>query len=184
MTVYQKDTTELNISACDSFAFRGDVFNESPYAYDLSNAFGCDSVVLLHLTIHPSVQAFLGITTCVQYEWLGNVYTESGIYADTLKTVYGCDSIITPDLTILPGMPTTDTIELMACDSVVVNGLVYYQDGTYLQTLTNGFGCDSLLTIVVDVLQPSDSYLVAEACQSYVLMGRILFQRYLHPDPG
>ena len=48
---------------------------------------------------------------------------------------------------------------------------VYYQDGTYLQTLTNGFGCDSLLTIVVDVLQPSDSYLVAEACQSYVFNG-------------
>ena len=42
---------------------------------------------------------------------------------------------------------TNDSVSVTGVDSVVVNGQVYTQTGTYTQTLTNAAGCDSILTI-------------------------------------
>src|SRR3989338_6367119 len=36
-------------------------------------------------------------------------------------------------------------------DNVFVNGTTYYQDGIYTQTLTSAEGCDSVLTVTVDL---------------------------------
>lgn len=44
-------------------------------------------------------------TTCVEYNFNGNILTNSGIYIDTLLSYYGCDSIVELDLTII----TVDT---------------------------------------------------------------------------
>lgn len=43
--------------------------------------------------------------------------------------------------------PSSATLTLEACDSLVLNGQTYLSSGTYLQTLTNTLGCDSLLTV-------------------------------------
>ncbi|MBK7223576.1 MAG: hypothetical protein IPH94_20420 [Saprospiraceae bacterium] len=177
LTVYQKDTTELNIAACDSFTYLSEVLHDSgTYVFDLVNAFGCDSTIVLNLTLNNSITSNLAISTCVEFSWRGNLYTESGIYADTLVTSTGCDSIIVLDLTIIPGTPTYDTLQIKGCDSVVVNSLVYFQSGSYEQLLTNGFGCDSILTIEVEIAQPSSSTVTAEVCQSYILNGIEYFE--------
>ena len=61
---------------------------------------GCDSLVLLDLTINYSDTTTTQITACDSYTWLGNTYTLSGIYDSLFQTIEGCDSLVLLDLTI------------------------------------------------------------------------------------
>jgi hypothetical protein len=48
-------------------------------------------------------------------------------------------------------LATTGTTSVSGLDSVTVNGVTYYQDGVFTQSLTNAQGCDSVLTITVSL---------------------------------
>ena len=87
------------------------------------------------------------ITSCNSYTWTdGITYTASNTTAkDTFVNTAGCDSIITLNLTILKS--TFDTLNLIACDSVISpTNKVYRSSGTYNDTLVNAAGCDSIIT--------------------------------------
>lgn len=46
---------------------------------------------------------------------------------------------------------TSGLLNQVGCDSISVNGQTFATSGTYLQTLVNADGCDSLLTLVVTI---------------------------------
>src|SRR5688500_15379051 len=68
--------------------------------------------------------------------------------------------------------PLTETIDTLIVqgDVLVINSEEYTEAGTYLQFLTNSFGCDSILTINVKVLQ-SIVYYSLNACLSFLENG-------------
>ena len=71
------------------------------YHDTLQTAAGCDSVLILDLTINSSYTAPIDtLIACDSLVWQGTTYTTSGIYYDSLQTVSGCDSILILDLTI------------------------------------------------------------------------------------
>ena len=70
------------------------------YTNTFTDVNGCDSIVVLDLTIYPSISTSLSDTACDSYTWDGVVYTSSGQYTNTYSNVNGCDSIITLDLLI------------------------------------------------------------------------------------
>jgi hypothetical protein len=59
---------------------------------------------------------------------------------------YGWDTV-----NVVVNDVTNGTTSATGVDSVVVNGQVYTQTGTYTQTLTNAAGCDSILTVSVEL---------------------------------
>ena len=61
---------------------------------------GCDSLVVLDLTINNSDTTTSVVSSCDSYSWLGTIYTSSGIYDSLFTTVDGCDSLVVLDLTI------------------------------------------------------------------------------------
>ena len=62
---------------------------------------GCDSVLVLDLTINNSYEAAIEtVVACDSAIWQGAVYTASGLYCDGLQTTSGCDSVLVLDLTI------------------------------------------------------------------------------------
>ena len=73
----------------------------------------------------------------------------SGLFYVTVSNTCGTalDSIRT-----FLGKKTSDTIEFLECEPFSLNGITYSSSGTYLQTLVNGSGCDSLLTIRAQIL--------------------------------
>jgi uncharacterized delta-60 repeat protein len=154
LTIFPNVNSTETIETCDSFTWstNGQTYNNSgQYQMTLQTINGCDSLVLLDLTVHMSSQTSETINTCDQYIWPVNnmTYTSSGTYQETYTSQFGCDSIVSLDLTI--NNSEAETINLNGLDSVEVNGTFYDQDGTYFQYLTSSAGCDSTLTIIVNL---------------------------------
>jgi hypothetical protein len=69
--------------------------------------------------------------------------------------------------------PTSFTINTAACDNYTINGQTYTASGSYIQTLINDAGCDSLLTLNLTI--NNNSYTVNETvCNSYIFDGNTL----------
>ena len=93
-------------------------------------------------------------------------WTTSGTYNDTIANSLSCDSVISINLTILNSSLGTDT--LVACDSLTwIDGVTYYQNNnsaTY--TLINTSGCDSVVTLNLNILHSSSGTDIITACDS------------------
>jgi hypothetical protein len=108
-------SSTIQAIACNSYfwAQTGQTYNSSgQYSDTLQNVYGCDSIILLNLTINANVQGGTTVhSACDSYTWNNQTYTQSGIYSQVLSTVNGCDSTVTLDLT-LNYSPTTPIVTL------------------------------------------------------------------------
>ena len=176
------------ISACDEYTWNGKVYTTSGiYRDTLTTVHGCDSIAELHLTIHNSFVTNLSETACDSYTWhTGDVFTKSGIYYDTLSTINGCDSIL--ELTLTVNYSTVGTEERFICfgDSITWNGMICDSTKTYVDTLANAAGCDSIaylhLTILPDVILEKDSATVCPSELPYLWRGDSLKASGLYYD--
>jgi uncharacterized delta-60 repeat protein len=64
---------------------------------------------------------------------------------------------------------TSNTISLFACDSINLNGQTYTASGNYSQTLVNAAGCDSLLSINLNLNINTSNSISPVACNYYTL---------------
>ena len=139
------------------------------YTFGLATAAGCDSTVVVDLTLHPAYDLPSSVSVCQgQTVTLpdGSTTTSSGTYVSALTTSLGCDSTITTAVTVHPlpvislGLapsycPQQTTVPLNpspAGGSLTgdhVSGLSLQHagvtPGTYdvSYTYTDGFGCTS-----------------------------------------
>ena len=163
-----QSSTTLNVTSCNPYTFNGQTYNQSgTYSYQGSTIWGCDSIILLNLTVSSSINQNIDMDACGSYSWNGQTYFSSGIYTDTFPTTAGCDSIVTINLAINP-------IESITLDSTVFgsltwNGVVYNNPGTFTQYFTSLQGCDSTVTINLII---EDAGINEE-----------LKQLYLYPNP-
>lgn len=75
----------------------------------------------------------------------GNYYHTTGIYTDTVSFSTLCDSTYTLDLFVRPAT-IEDTVQVQSCDVyTTLGGQQVTQSGFYTDTLSNQFGCDSLV---------------------------------------
>lgn len=123
--------------------------------YDtLQTVRSCDSIIALHLNVHPLYDHHDTVVICqheLPYIWKGhhgnqNIY-DAGVYYDTLQTVAGYDSTFVLDLTILPSYKTRVLFSTCAGDSIQYNNVWYKKPGIYNDTLLTREGCDSVITI-------------------------------------
>lgn len=110
---------------------------------------GCDSIVRLHLTVRDVLRSKETRYLCpdASIEIGDTTITTAGVY-DILLDAAGCDSIVT--LTVLEA--PKDSVTLRAA---IIEGQTYSEGiwrglskaGDYPITLTNRFGCDSVVTL-------------------------------------
>ena len=165
-------TTTITEDVCNSYFWPQTsqfYLTSGQYSDTLTSVNGCDSIVVLDLTIRTSSGSAQTVSVCESYLWPENgmTYTTSGTYYDTLVNAVGCDSTITLDLTI--NMPTTSSFSAAACYSYTwaENGMTYSTSGNYNDTLTNAVGCDSIITLNLTINQSTSSSLTEIACGSY-----------------
>ncbi len=125
------------------------------YSILLESYAGCDSIVNVDLTVEPIPVINLVETICEgdSVEVGSSTYFTTGIYADTLATAeLGCDSIVNLDLTVLPIL--YETIDTTICDgdNFAVGDSIFAEAGNYEVILTSSLGCDSVVTLNLEVL--------------------------------
>lgn len=104
LTINQPTEGDTNAIACESFNWYGEDLTQSgdyPHLFVNGNAAGCDSTVILHLTINHGTHNSTDTTVCDSYEWHDSTYTESGTYVFEYINETDCPSADTLHLTVV-----------------------------------------------------------------------------------
>lgn len=90
-----------------------------------------------------------------------NFYDTTGNYIDTLTSFFLCDSVIFTQLTVRP--IERITIDTAICNGQFIdfNGNLLSVQGSFLDTLTSIFGCDSIVTINL-IVNPNNATLLID----------------------
>lgn len=169
LTIGGPSASSVSATECSSYTWaqNGMTYTASgAYTDTIMNMYGCDSVITLNLTINQPTTNTVTETECTSYTWAQNgmTYTVSGMYNDTIANAAGCDSIITLDLTII--QPTTSSVSVSECSSYTwaQNGMTYTTSGMYTDTIPNGVGCDSIITLNLTINMPTSSVFTVSTC--------------------
>ena len=113
LTVYPTHERNLQTSICEGNDFNYGVFHfEAPEAgvhtqeHVFSSVHGCDSLVIMTLTVHPSYEQEITAEICEGEDYKENGFNltnlSAGTYNETLEfeTDYDCDSIVNLTLTV------------------------------------------------------------------------------------
>ena len=120
----------INATTCygTPYEFDGNfLFSEGQY-FDtvVSTASGCDSIVVLNLTVHDKYEMDIKDTICsadTPYRFGTQQLTSTGSYTEVFKTVDGCDSTVNLELLVNESLIielAADEISACADDSAVV----------------------------------------------------------------
>ncbi len=98
-----------------------------------------------------------------------NIYNTSGTYIDTLTNYLGFDSIVTTNLTVIPISTNIQNPNICQGESISVGSNIYTTPGTYIDTLINYLGCDSIITTNLTVLPLPQQFAVLQNPNNGVL---------------
>jgi len=149
-------SSSLDTTVCQGQAvLSGGKLYSAPGTYidTLSARNGCDSTVLLTLSVLPSDTTLLNVAICggESYEVGGTVFSDSGFYEITLAGQNTCDSVVLLDLSVQPLAELQLDTAICEGGSVLFAGVAVGQPGQYMDTLS-GNGCDTVLVLNLSVL--------------------------------
>ncbi len=149
----------LNKQICSNgyYNFNGKILTNSGTYFDtLTNSLGCDSINTLVLSVLPYNFNNYNQTICEgNYYNLNGIHLyNQGIYADTFTNHFGCDSIIQITLHVIK--KSYDTLYQNICigSYFPFHASLLTNSGTYNDTMLNYLGCDSIITLHLNVLSP------------------------------
>ena len=147
------DSMDIQICSGQTFFFDGIEYSESisGITATFQNANGCDSVVMMNLSVKPAPQTVdLSFEACNSYTFEGVSYSESITLYHIFRDVDSCDSIVRRVFIIINNT-AFDTIQAEICmgETFHFNGTDYTTTGKYAYTTTGDNGCDA--TIILDL---------------------------------
>ena len=127
------------------------------YSYTVLDGTKEVAIKVLNLTVYEKYSNTTNVKHCgTSYKWDvdGKTYSKSGTYTWEGKSlVTGCDS--TEILVLKLGQPNTGEETVTVCQNEPVTignrSFVATENTSFTQTLTNGSGCDSVVTYTVNV---------------------------------
>ena len=173
MSVNHVATTPLSATICsnEAYDFHGrDLTQAGTYSDTLQTINGCDSIIVLTLSVNPVYHDTINAAICE-----GSVYTENGFneseagtYTQNLQTVNDCDSIVTLNLTVNSALTSIINTEICEGTTYSENGFEQSEAGTYTQTLQTSNGCDSIVTLNLSMKPNSTTTFTATVCEGTV----------------
>ena len=170
ITVNARPQRIINQDACESFTWTdgtGLTYTQTgQIPYVKPNPSGCDSLIILNLTIHHAEEETLpAVEVCDSYTWYGTTYTQSGVYDYHTTTQWGC--LLTQYLPLTINHSDTVDFNVSACESYVWHGQNYTQSNTYTYNTTNDFGCNRLERLHLTISDRYREVIPVEDCDEY-----------------
>ena len=166
--VYEGIVKDVTICEGEEYAFAGETLTEAgSYTRTLQTINGCDSTVTLNLSVTPLNNQVFDVAICE-----GQTYTENGFNASETGTYTRevveneCTSTWTLNLTVNPVYDTV--IEATICEGATYteNGFSADLVGTYYRTLQTVNGCDSLVTLHLQMTDMLETAIEATICSN------------------
>ena len=181
------DTVAASICEGMSYLLGNTYYSTSgTYKALITTAWGCDSSVVVNLSVDTLFDIEVRDTTCANqpYSWHGRQYLEAGVYVDTIASSSGCDTIAHLHLALKP-LKSTDYFDT-ACSNQPYSwhGRQYLEAGVYADTMASSSGCDTVARLHLEHWQLSTSDIFDTACLSepYSWHGRLLTTAGHYPD--
>ncbi len=170
LNVISNSFTSISASVCQgqSYIFGSQVLISSGvYSLTRRSFNGCDSVVLLSLTVRPNSSTIISDFICQgqTYSFGSQVLSNSGTYLRTLPSSSGCDSVITLNLMVRSN--SAASISELVCEgqTYTFGSLFLTSTGIYTRVLTSSNGCDSVITLSLAVRPNSLTSMTSIICQ-------------------
>ncbi|HPR30102.1 MAG TPA: hypothetical protein PLI03_12175, partial [Chitinophagales bacterium] len=174
-------TTDITAAICDGESYvlpdgsSADV--SGVYAYTFTSVAGCDSVVTIDLTVNPVYENIIPYAICDDETIVlpdGSVVYDppAGVYTYTFVSSSGCDSVVGVDLTVYPIYDEVINEEICSGSSYILpDGTSTGTSGSWVFDLSTITGCDSVITVNLEVLPVFESTYLASICDGdvYVL---------------
>ncbi len=166
------DTTVVQV--CE-----GDDYEGIVYAVDtlltnvLQTVNGCDSILNTQINITPIVATSIDVDLCYNGEYDGNYYTENTILVDTYTSSANCDSIVTTNIFVHEEIVYNLAEQICEGESYELGDSSYTETGVYYAVLESVYGCDSIVTMNLLVIDVYTSTIYANICEgeSYTING-------------
>ena len=138
------------------YSWRGKQYFNSGLYYDtLKTAYGCDSIFVLDLSINPTFYITDTLHVCeniLPIVYADSVLISAGTYVLNYQTMSGCDSVITLQLYTYPSYHLRDTLSICNNELPFTYGdSIFHAAGTYSVLFKTMNGCDSLITLHLQV---------------------------------
>jgi len=163
LTINPRNATNLSRTICQGSSYN---FNSRAltvagmYMDTLTGANGCDSIVILDLTVNRFAYNTVIREICQNSSFIFNsrVLRRAGIYVDTMVNMNGCDSIVNLDLRVKRTSVFYITESICEGSSYSFSSRRITESGTFIDSLLKQNGCDSIvalfLTVVLNPLAP------------------------------
>lgn len=157
ITIEELDVSITNLSASlcegETLEFEGMTISDpGEYEATLTSSADCDSIIILQVQGVDTSTGVISESICQGniVEINGETFSDSGQFTQLFVGSNGCDSILTININLLEN--ASSTIQEIICpgDSIIYNGISYFDVGTFTQSLTATNGCDSILSIVIE----------------------------------
>lgn len=175
--------TYLNEAVCsgETYLFNGEMLSQAgEYSATYTSSTGADSIVHLSLSVFPGAITELAESFCQGGSTVfnGETLTESGDYKITLQTVHSCDSIVNLSLNVWSVYEIAQNAQLCNGSTYSFDGQTLSQPGTYLAIFTSTHGCDSTVTLQLEVVDSFGIQLSQSICEgeTYFFNGQSLTQ--------
>ncbi|WP_118952018.1 gliding motility-associated C-terminal domain-containing protein [Taibaiella helva] len=123
------------------------------YAQVFTAAAGCDSNVTLHLWVRPQITYTFADTVCFgqSYTWGTQTLMAAGAYTQTFTAAVHCDSMVTLQLYIRPQITHNASRSICYGASYLWGTQTLTAAGVYNQVFTAASGCDSSVTLTLNI---------------------------------
>lgn len=130
---------------------------------------GSDSLITMHLTVHPTFDHHLTTEICDNQQYLFGDSTFLGAdgsteHLDSLLSIHGCDSLSSLHLTVHPTFDHHTFDTLCSNQSTLFSGVSYNTSGVYPHPFLSFHHCDSLSTLHLQVWPAYDFHTFDTLC--------------------
>jgi len=130
-------------------------FKEGRYPIRLSTRLGCDSTLLLKIVHYPVQRDTFPVSLCAGDTFrLGRLkYFQTGLYPISLRDRNACDSTLYIQVTRHPRYQLNAAQALCGGRSIRFGSQTINRSGTYIETFRSKAGCDSVVTLRLNMEQ-------------------------------